>query len=410
MVCSVVGCSTRSSYKKSKVHYYLHPFPADDKSKRYRDWLQQINRKGFKPTKATKVCSRHFTKDDYLPKEQQIGTRGKEFKIPRLKPSAVPTLYLTPDARHDEEQPETSTAQGNIFPPVVCQGDALVKDTQNVQHDHLYHNFMDIQREEEDIDSNPKVLPSQDSITFCEHCAEYKLEIMRLKAELKAKDEKLEYLEKVETAVKKVHREDGIKRLLKPKAFVKWSDMSIRYAIHIYYMVGTTGFNFLKEELHWPLPTVRTLQNHLKDVSIRPRLLKDFFFFMEKKVKFMAREDCFMALLVDEMGIKPGRQYDMTTQSFVGHPTMKAGPALMERHAKNEDDMRNVLATKAQPYMIVGLGRERFKQVVAIDFTEDSFDAKECAAIMKSILQHSVQIGLIPKVIITDMGPSNLSV
>ena len=408
MVCAVVGCNTGSSYHKPKGRFILHSFPPKG-SKRRTEWIEQLGRKNFEPTKNSKVCSRHFTNADYLP--AKVGVKGKELKIRKLKLSAVPTLFLRSAAAAQPTNPEpqsdsiSGSSQVEIQPPLAILEDAEVRDANNVQHDHGYHDLMGVEREEEVKNSHPE--PNIEEISKCGSCNSFKAEILKLRSELASLKEENGKLTEIVNNVEKVFRKDQIKRLINPKAFVAWSDITIKNTIHIYYTVGITGFKFLREECGFPLPCVRTLTNHLKVVSMKPGLLHDFFYYMERKVKNFTRQERIVAVLVDELGLKAGREYDTTTQSFSGHPTMKAGEGLAKKH--EQEGIDKPLATKAMPFMIRGLFKN-FKQVVGYHFTEESFDATECAEFFKLILQWCTYIKLEPVCGIMDMGSCNIAV
>ena len=409
MVCSVFNCSTGSSYYKPKGQFTLHSFPPVG-SKRRQEWIEQLGRKNFQPSKNSKVCSRHFVKADYLP--PKVGAKGKQLKIPKLKQSAVPTLFLRPTAAEPtnlepKSESKTGPSEAEILPPLVIFENAEVRDTINVQHDHGYQDLIGVEREEEVKESHQEPPPDIDEVSSCGSCSSFKDEILKLRSEVAALKEENGKLTDIVNNVEKVFRKDQLKRLNNPSAFVAWSDITIKNTIHIYYTVGITGFNFLRDECGFPLPCVRTLRNHLKVVSMKPGLLRDFFYYMERKVKNFTRQERQVSVLVDELGLKPGREYDMTTQSFYGHPTMKPAPALALKNEK--EGIEKPLATKAMPFMIRGLFKN-FKQVVGYHFTEESFDATECAEFLKLILKWCTYIKLEPVCGIMDQGPCNVAV
>lgn len=90
--CCVVGCHN----KTGKPGISFHRFP--DKIKRraqYKQWLAKINRKDFRPSKNSYVCSRHFEDEDYSMKthlQQQLMPNYKTQKI--LLETAIPSLFL----------------------------------------------------------------------------------------------------------------------------------------------------------------------------------------------------------------------------------------------------------------------------------------------------------------------------
>ena len=60
----------------------MHQFPSDESMK--RSWVSALHRADFVPTSSSKVCSLHFTTDDYVPGRRNI-----------LKADAVPSIFPT---------------------------------------------------------------------------------------------------------------------------------------------------------------------------------------------------------------------------------------------------------------------------------------------------------------------------
>lgn len=90
--CCVYMCSN-SADKNKDVSF--HSFPNRDKSpNRYKTWLLKINRKSFTPGKTAKVCSQHFTEDDFdcssVYKSKLLGFKT----LTLLKKNAIPTIRL----------------------------------------------------------------------------------------------------------------------------------------------------------------------------------------------------------------------------------------------------------------------------------------------------------------------------
>ena len=91
--CCVFDCNTGSRHYKGEK-YTLHSFPKITSVK--NEWVERINRAGFVPTDSSRVCSKHFSSECYLPEEENVDERGRKRKNPHLKERAVPTLYLRP--------------------------------------------------------------------------------------------------------------------------------------------------------------------------------------------------------------------------------------------------------------------------------------------------------------------------
>ena len=97
--CCVPLCHSLSGENTERKRLGLptvsfHCFP-DPKTQKGKEWIKRIRRDPgpkFKITKSTKVCSLHFTPEDYVFSELEL-----EFELescrPRLKPNAYPTVF-----------------------------------------------------------------------------------------------------------------------------------------------------------------------------------------------------------------------------------------------------------------------------------------------------------------------------
>lgn len=64
--------------------YYTLRYPLQN-PKLLTQWLHAVKRKGFQPSKSSKICSEHFRESDF---QNQPG-----FKYKRLKENAVPSVF-----------------------------------------------------------------------------------------------------------------------------------------------------------------------------------------------------------------------------------------------------------------------------------------------------------------------------
>ncbi|XP_034395234.1 THAP domain-containing protein 5-like [Cyclopterus lumpus] len=81
MSCSAYGCSRRHS-KGSDVNFFR--FPLGD-NERLTQWLLNVRRRNWIPSKSSRLCSTHFKEDQFF-----IDKEGKR----RLKETAVPTIFV----------------------------------------------------------------------------------------------------------------------------------------------------------------------------------------------------------------------------------------------------------------------------------------------------------------------------
>lgn len=81
MSCSAYGCSRRHA-KGSDVNFFR--FPLGD-IERLKQWLLNVRRSNWIPSKSSRLCSTHFKEDQLF-----IDKEGKR----RLKETAVPTIFV----------------------------------------------------------------------------------------------------------------------------------------------------------------------------------------------------------------------------------------------------------------------------------------------------------------------------
>ena len=119
--CSVPHCKTGYGKAKPPPNVSLHKFPLKN-SNLLKQWIKNISRKNFIPSKYACVCSLHFLTSDFIiqsqdKNEQRRKKRDTTLKRKILKPSAVPTqfenfpAYFVPPATIARSQNATSASR-----------------------------------------------------------------------------------------------------------------------------------------------------------------------------------------------------------------------------------------------------------------------------------------------------------
>ena len=88
--CAAHGCYNRAK-KGSRVKF--HKFPSIKKADLRKRWIYAMKRKGFQPSDSTKVCSDHFSSDDF--------ETGLKYKT--LKRGAIPIVDVINKSLGKEE-------------------------------------------------------------------------------------------------------------------------------------------------------------------------------------------------------------------------------------------------------------------------------------------------------------------
>ncbi len=91
--CCMYGCKNRR-VKGSVLSFLKFPSNRELRAK----WVHSTYRQGFKPTDSSRVCSAHFTEEDFKTtptvKDKQVRQRL------RLVPDAVPSIMNVPSRLH----------------------------------------------------------------------------------------------------------------------------------------------------------------------------------------------------------------------------------------------------------------------------------------------------------------------
>ncbi|KAJ8978026.1 hypothetical protein NQ317_000485 [Molorchus minor] len=140
-------------------------------------------------------------------------------------------------------------------------------------------------------------------------------------------------------------------------------------------------------------------QKRMEGFKFGSGILEHVFTILRTKVECMKLEEREAVLLVDEMAIKPGLEYDTALEKVVGRPTM----------LKSDGSNKENIATHALVFMLGGL-TTRWKQTIAYEYTGTSYCAKEANQLIKNIICKCHHIGLNISVVISDMGPQNQAV
>jgi len=114
--CCVVGCTSGYDTNKEKVNSFVFPRDEAIKSK----WLEAIGRKGFKSTKWSTICHKHFQEDDIVRHCVGIDREtGAETLFPsrvKLREGAVPLaelcVFTAPKIKKVPEDVKKTTRRG----------------------------------------------------------------------------------------------------------------------------------------------------------------------------------------------------------------------------------------------------------------------------------------------------------
>ncbi|KAH9374980.1 hypothetical protein HPB48_019006 [Haemaphysalis longicornis] len=98
-----------------------------------------------------------------------------------------------------------------------------------------------------------------------------------------------------------------------------WTPGTMQKALHLKVACGSRGYDFVKENVV-PLPAKRTLQQQTEHIKFVPGILEEVFTALKQKVSTMRPEEKHACLLMDEMQISAGLDYDASTGTVIVRP------------------------------------------------------------------------------------------
>ena len=214
---------------------------------------------------------------------------------------------------------------------------------------------------------------------------------------------KLARLQPQVDGVAKIFNEDQLYKLLHPKTTAKWSSVTVEQCLQLYLRVGTTGYEFLLKK-GYPLVSISVLQKYLRKLNSDPGIQYDIIKVLKKKVDVMPKKSRYCALVVDEFELQAKKEYDCSTGTIIGTPTIPPSDRTLANRAKlfnfNPD---NLMAQKCFNGCIGGL-TDRWSQLVYWGFTERSFSKQVVAKDMKELIGLLQYINLDVCAFTMDMG------
>ena len=274
------------------------------------------------------------------------------------------------DKTAGDQDPVADSSQNTAsFENKACDPDPAAENHQNIEYDYVTPGNGELFAEEcvkSDVD---------------ETLDNYRAVIEKKKKEIDALMRKVATME----PTKKLFNEDQFYKLLHPKTTSKWSLMTVEQCLQMYLRVGTSGYEFLLSK-GYPLVSISVLQRYLRKLNSDPGIQYDAIKVMAKKVELMPRKARYCALVVDEFEIKAKKEYDCSSGTMMGIPTIPPSDKAIANRAKKADfNPENLMAQKCFNGCVGGL-LDRWSQLVYYGFTERSFNKKVIANHMKELI------------------------
>lgn len=198
---------------------------------------------------------------------------------------------------------------------------------------------------------------------------------------------------KQESKLRKVFLPDQIEALsCQMMRGVLWSNVTVKKALQLWFACSKSGYQTLLQQ-YIPLPSERTLQWRLENVSFCPGVLQSVFDFLKLKVKKMAPEEKICCMTLDKMPLTSKLEYDVWCWYWITCGWSDLGQA--QWHSKS----CNGIYAWWHDYSV--------EQSLAYHFTVSSTDGSVLKDLVLEILGKANEIGLHVIAITCDMGSVN---
>ena len=391
--CCVPSCTT---YQGRGIKLYRMPTDLQ----RRNQFVEQIQRPNWSPSKNARICEKHFNFDQF---EVKFG----EMSVPKhqriLKENAVPTIFPHLNRNHITNFNESINIRKNVESVLKDHsyfGQNMPPETVHVSKPNENLVLIDA------IDDTPNCEAEIELETTDQKTHEQTLEIERQKLLIQQQIKRIEALEEQN----RIHEEEKANRLLPKDLFKKifgddqiqflqkgrvkkWSDETIKKGIKLRFACGTRAYEDLIKD-GYPLPSVRTLQKRSEHLKFEPGCFEEIIEMMGEKYKDKPENEKLFALSLDEMALKAGTgmDYDLRSDSYQGDATLPG---------------HNGPASKALVFQIASIGGPRVKQIVGYHFTPSSVESKPVAEIIEDIICKLHHVGISVLVVTADAGSTN---
>ncbi|XP_028172642.1 THAP domain-containing protein 4-like isoform X3 [Ostrinia furnacalis] len=168
MSCVIDGCDSHSGRKENsgeKIHF--HSFPKVEKIK--VEWIRRVGRPDWKWKTYSRICSKHFSPDNYLHSEYSTKRRLKFQAVPSINLSEADSIssergliHSIPSAVQGQGINTVTSEHGHVqcFPSAVTRRALQALEGQENRSSERGHN---------DIHSIPSAVQGQGNITTSEH-------------------------------------------------------------------------------------------------------------------------------------------------------------------------------------------------------------------------------------------------
>jgi hypothetical protein len=294
----------------------FHKFPNPSEGLRLKAWVIACKRQDqFDPSHASsKVCSDHFTADDY---EGQLQAEMCGSNTIRLKNTAVPSVYL------DHRPPDNyGTGPESISNRSITRDSRYKKrEAKQIVHELIYDNNPTNDGEDLIIteDNTVEQLSDQNQSVIASNALQQlnieRKERKRLEKVRRRLLAKIHAMKQTRVTISRQYVVDEISKILQPyftptaiECFIRpnkkprWTMEDISRAITLRYLSRRT-YLYIRQQLKHPLPALSTLRKWMSSFHCYPGILDQILKLLETRASGFSEMERCVILSFDEMKV-----------------------------------------------------------------------------------------------------------
>lgn len=324
--CAIATCK---NYKKKTPDILFHRFPANDHYKKL--WIEKCKRKdAFRPH-CSRICSAHFTEEDYERdlKNELLGLPCRKV----LTDTAVPSKNLPLEIKVGSSSSFCRLENRNVRkraierlnqlspikkPKMSNDQDILNNKNRKLESD-TEKKIKELENENQKLKEYIMKLEKKVEITNIRLRREKTISLSKIN-DFKKKSEFIfqkKLKEEIKRIFKNVFTESQIKALIDGKRITKWKEEDIVNAITLR-AISHKAYIYLRNRLEMPLPSISTLKRWCKKIDVSEGILWPIINFMKMKGDTMTEAEKFTVLCFDEMNIDSRICYDSSKDKILG--------------------------------------------------------------------------------------------
>lgn len=302
--CAVAGCTSHSRHSKDSGISF-HRFPTEINLR--KQWVNACKRADDFCVDNAKICSLHFDKIDFERdlKSELLNTKSRNI----LKKTSFPSVKL----------PNSKLETTN-------KNDSFSLRLKRVENRETKKQINTLLKESSNLESES--LPITDPKTPL--CDEVNLESTRkiaeefetLKKEINEANTKIYNLEEKLKSYESVFSKSQQQVILKGKC-KSWNSDDVSKAVTLR-CISKKAFNYVKDVLKHPLPSVSTIKRRLSHFTIKPGFIDMSLKVMETQANVFTDFEKDVVMCFDEMKVNSDMCYDSVEDKILGpHSTVQ---------------------------------------------------------------------------------------